>query len=402
MASPVGQLYWEAMWSAWLDTALRVAAWAFAAGGVLVLLWALLWNRSRGRQRCPRCWYAVGSVPVQEDGKRICPECGRSWKPKQLLRTRRRWRWALASLVLFGVGYAMSVTPDVRQAGWIGAAPTSGLIWWIGRYPAEQATAGALTSSVTDELVRRIEAARLRDWQWRWLLHEVEFVRAHEKWPRGRPLEISLGFPDWLMPTLWFGFDAESPLLRGSTPPSPDHSLSWTVGELPTDATSFTFTVKTRYWSGMWRIPVAQVASADEAIEAADDPRVVEAIDRHLRVGILEGDIQSGYTHMLGARLFRSMAPALDGIAVGLVVELRRDGKTVQSWDLIMQDGAGGDGTDWVRFNPPKPMWNKDDPADMTRWSIRVRGSADVALRDLARERYWRGEFEGPLAAFLW
>ncbi len=99
----------------WIFTTL---AWLLLAIGVLGLAWALLWDRSRGRRRCPRCWYIVDGVP-ERDGATTCPECGKVVrKARRLRKTRRRWGFALlAVLVLLG-SLVSSMYPSVRDHGW--------------------------------------------------------------------------------------------------------------------------------------------------------------------------------------------------------------------------------------------------------------------------------------------
>jgi len=62
----------------------------FAGLTVLLLYLGLFQDRSRGRPRCPKCWYNMTGAPSL-----ICPECGHdACDPKRLHRTRRR-RWAI-------------------------------------------------------------------------------------------------------------------------------------------------------------------------------------------------------------------------------------------------------------------------------------------------------------------
>ncbi len=102
-----------------LDWVYTLAGLVLAASGVVVLLWAVWWDRSRGRRRCPRCWYEMAGVPGLK-----CPECGREAKSeKRLHRTRRRWRWAvLACLAVIG-GWVVTAVPDLRT-GWPAAVPS--------------------------------------------------------------------------------------------------------------------------------------------------------------------------------------------------------------------------------------------------------------------------------------
>lgn len=119
--------------------------WLYHAGGIvlaslaaLLLLWSHFWDRARGRLRCPKCWYAQVAPPEsrgthaarsEPDGAEAtdspeqpnsppaspsslrrsvasslpttCPECAkRITKPRQLCKTRRRWRLALVATLM--------------------------------------------------------------------------------------------------------------------------------------------------------------------------------------------------------------------------------------------------------------------------------------------------------------
>jgi hypothetical protein len=62
--------------------------------GLWVLYRALFASRPRGVRRCPRCWYNMTGLEWR------CPECGHTVRTeKELRRTRRHWRWAVAGFV---------------------------------------------------------------------------------------------------------------------------------------------------------------------------------------------------------------------------------------------------------------------------------------------------------------
>ncbi len=100
-----------------------------AAGGTVLGAWALFWDRARRRgvvrKRCPRCWYDMTGAPAL-----TCPECGREAKGERaLLRTRRRWKWAIGAAVVIAAGAATGMVPRYRAGGWIGLVPSSVLVW---------------------------------------------------------------------------------------------------------------------------------------------------------------------------------------------------------------------------------------------------------------------------------
>src|SRR5688572_28644873 len=93
------------MGAGWTSLILVCVTLLVGVGGVTLSLWALLWDRARGRRRCPSCWHDLAGVP----GLR-CPECGKEARSeRRLFRTRRRWRW-----VVVGIGLTAIVAPTVH------------------------------------------------------------------------------------------------------------------------------------------------------------------------------------------------------------------------------------------------------------------------------------------------
>jgi hypothetical protein len=79
--------------------------------GVLLVYRGLWGDRSKGRVRCPKCWYDMrGTVPKLE-----CPECGHDARQERRLHnTRRRWRRTVVGVVLV----LLSVYPLVIVGGY--------------------------------------------------------------------------------------------------------------------------------------------------------------------------------------------------------------------------------------------------------------------------------------------
>jgi hypothetical protein len=112
-----------------------ILCWTAAAilllGGVALIAWALLWDRARGRARCPACWYDLASL-VRGASLPTCPECGRApRRAKQLYRTRRRWRWAAAALLPMAGGLCLAAWPAVRADGYTALIPTTVLYYGV-------------------------------------------------------------------------------------------------------------------------------------------------------------------------------------------------------------------------------------------------------------------------------
>ncbi len=66
----------------------------------MLLIWAIIGDRSRGRLRCPRCCYAMEGIDTPQ-----CPECGKAIKSDRHLRKARRMKWPFGLACLL-VGFA--------------------------------------------------------------------------------------------------------------------------------------------------------------------------------------------------------------------------------------------------------------------------------------------------------
>ena len=110
------------------------SGYAVALAAFVGVVWALFWDRSRGRKRCRRCWYDMAGAPTEtQDLPAACPECGRAHsKPKHLTRTRRRWvRAIVLGLVMVVGGYGLWVVPRVIEEGRPGLVPDAALPWAV-------------------------------------------------------------------------------------------------------------------------------------------------------------------------------------------------------------------------------------------------------------------------------
>jgi hypothetical protein len=114
------------------DTAWHTLGFLLAAAGLLVLLRGFVHDRSRGRRRCPRCWYSMDGVPESESATGpvfVCPECGHGARSvKAMHKTRRRVRMLPATAVLMLLGYSLWCVPRVEDEGTRGFVPTTALI----------------------------------------------------------------------------------------------------------------------------------------------------------------------------------------------------------------------------------------------------------------------------------
>lgn len=231
-------------------TFLGVFGWAVISMGLVLLGLALLKDRSRGRRRCPRCWYDMGGVPGL-----TCPECGRPAKAeRRLFRTRRRWRRAAVAIVVVLAGWATTAIPELRQ-GWERLVPTTALVLiadpaprsaGLGLPVAAGATVPAplafaqggqrltppapanLTARerLTNEAWTRIVSGDAWQWQSQHFISRVlreakvrpdQLATIPAAWPLHEPLHLKLAIPT-VLSDRDFSIDARSPGSEWCTP----------------------------------------------------------------------------------------------------------------------------------------------------------------------------------------
>lgn len=114
---PVGIQYWL----------YQLGVPALIVAGIALLIWGMWGDRSRGRRRCPRCWYDMHGVATL-----VCPECGKDARvERRLFRARRRRHWIALACVLLAGAYALRQMPMIHLYGWWAAAPRWMLILFI-------------------------------------------------------------------------------------------------------------------------------------------------------------------------------------------------------------------------------------------------------------------------------
>lgn len=124
---------------------------------VVVVGWRA--SPSRGRKRCPRCWYdMVGTTAA------TCPECGRViTRPSQLLRARVSRPMMALGCLLIATSYGVLKSRPIAAGNWRGALPATGLITALPWLP--------LQMHGWDEGTLRQRASAGELWPWQsWLL----------------------------------------------------------------------------------------------------------------------------------------------------------------------------------------------------------------------------------------
>lgn len=88
---------------------------------LMLIVWASIGDRARGRLRCPRCWYDMEGIDTPQ-----CPECGKAIKnPKNLRKARRtNWPFVLASVCIGVAVYGFANNQRVGETDRLALVPT--------------------------------------------------------------------------------------------------------------------------------------------------------------------------------------------------------------------------------------------------------------------------------------
>ncbi|MEE8153701.1 MAG: hypothetical protein V3T53_01945 [Phycisphaerales bacterium] len=151
-------------WTAWLWW---IGGAALGLLGVWLLYWSLLHDRSKGRRRCPKCWYNMSGTDSL-----TCSECGRTVKREEKLhKTRRRKRLAGLALLTFLSGAALSTWPTARDFDVNTIKP----VWLLKNQGKANSAQGM---AARRELVRRLQADRLSSRQIQSLVEHALAIQA--------------------------------------------------------------------------------------------------------------------------------------------------------------------------------------------------------------------------------
>ena len=376
--------------------------------GVVLAIWALLWGRSRGRRRCPRCWYDLSATR----GLR-CSECGYvARNEKRLFQTKRRWRWALLGLLVLACGSSAAVTPKVKRDGWLSLVPTTALIF------ASPPAGEDGNHPVSEELARRNAVANLWPWQWKLVMERAHVVKTPKRWPAGTPLTACIVLPAWAphvrlalryehghslqftTPSFFCGNTTAEERTSYhyrtiGTPPRAGEPVRLKASILISESPS---TANTTAWEGAFTLPVKIVHKADEAFEPVQDLELTRLVQEATTIRIVQWEWEPSEEKQNGLVILLDRPPddPLEDIGVGYVVELLRDGATVGKWrmPLRLSEPAA-----YEPIDLPAEAWMNH--AELTHWSLRVTGLSELAVCDWKRQRVWAGQFTLPLTEVL-
>jgi hypothetical protein len=183
-----------------------------ALGGLLLMAWALFADGSRGRRRCPKCWYNMAGTDTFR-----CPECGYEAEgERNLLKSRRRVSWALVGGAVIVAGVGCGLLARMSEATLARLIPTPILVriapldqqaWGAAATPRLAGGGQRPADVYLAELVDRCQKRELSLRTWEILFRrffeaypeEVELLaKTRKQWPQVIPEQITL-LPDDLL-----------------------------------------------------------------------------------------------------------------------------------------------------------------------------------------------------------
>lgn len=371
-----------------------------AAGGVLALLgvaiawWALLRDRARGRQRCPRCWYEV-AAPGATPAATTCPECGRTGlTPAAVGRTRRRWGIGAVAIIMIVAAAMLPAVPTVRRNGVRGSLPNSVLLaaWrlagepeegWAYRELSSRLSWNRLPASLEDQLLGAPDGP-------------FAAFRIRAVWPRGATPWVE---PRWPRP-----YQHAVVVRAGAVR---DSALSYEVWHedpgdpvpvfgtpamiaVPVDVRAPAFNTPPR--RTVFYLPVQWVERLEDAITPDASEALTGAVRNALELRLLEQPT----SRRLGVLIERYHAGP--GTSFAFTLEFVHDG--------IVKARAECSPPSYV-FGTLLPVEGDTEAlrsamrSGTAGWTVRIRGDGFLALRDWTATSFWAGSYEIPFESLV-
>lgn len=402
-------------------------------GAALLLRW-IIGDRSRGRRRCPRCWYDMAGIDAT-----TCPECGRTARSERaLFRTRRRPRWLLAGIAIVSLtAYTATTAQARRNENWTRYVPTTLFL----------ATDRTVTQGAP--LYRRLSSHTMWDWQARIAFRRQlpPNVRQHRYqphitypavWPAGMP--VPLVYNQWQdsFPLAFIGrtrtvlrdprtgvdlarrqFSESNephlppPMWRGSMWMSQRFGPQNVAPALAAGTRTFDLHVElTTHWKGSGLViqrtrityPIQTVSRIEDLCAPVEHAELTDHLRQAMRVGPvwMQGNLNGPPRGYLGLTAgFGRPLPQFDDVAIGVRIEFLRNNEVVGTARyLVPTDNAN------VFLNRPQQGldiegdWRAilDATLDPQDWTVRVTSDLDAVFSDITlKPRYWRGQFTVPL-----
>ena len=435
----------------WVQWVLAIVLLLLLAGCVFLAWWGMFSDRAKGRRRCPRCWYNLAYTPGM-----TCGECGYTGRSeKDFARTRHRWGIALLAVLgaaLIG-GY---VIDRANTEGWMSYVPTTALIWLMpiegdngpvlgelgqrmnfnllsddqrlatlrraakgdpGRRPSGDAWTdkyGALTLRLRrallnhdDEAVQEEVAEILMT-----IPPRVAFS-TRRTWPSDVGPTLNVQAIDWWPVRMQWrvraepqleGAEADVHVLLDAPIQQRGYSLFLPLLEEGEHDVDIKVAIDRRASSDDdWEridervvtVPIEVEGTLAEHLEAVGGEELDAIIRRVFSSGLSKSD--SGSLPVRVGLNGRFAADTLfDDTAVGVRIDVYRNGELGRQLDIWWEAGTLSQGTAW------EVPWLDDDvlgrpDVEGEQWMLRVRGLPELALRVDGTTRYWEGEVTVPV-----
>ena len=267
------------------------------------------------------------------------------------------------------------------------------------------------------------------EWQKKEVTVDQQIVRMREKWPVGVPLQIDVSLPVDAKHTANDRRLTVKPMFPGAKTAkrwmhskyvriNPD--MTWRtglyeVGVLPPNATQVLFrvTMKDRMvfpflpvsWTTLKR-PVTQVATIDEATAPIDEEALTSLVTRELGLEVSDREFRvflewrfapkaADYeiTHM-GFTPTAEDQELVANTSVALRVGFLEQGERVAESRFFITTAQHVEGA-LLEGNVDRL---RDGLANPDGWTVVIESDPEMALLDIANDRYWSGKFERPLS----
>ncbi len=423
-----------------------VGAIAFYGAMIYLAWWALFSDRHKGRRRCPKCWYDMCATPSM-----TCNECGFTVHfEKQLAKRRRRPLFAVLAFIA-SVAIAGYINEHLVNQGWLNLAPTKALILSL---PLTM----DLNGDTYEELVRRMRADELSQREWRmlmkrcakgdwqrepisdeWLasygqvilswrgsleadgevaqplldLAPVVEVSTRESWPADVSPRLEVNVKDFWPSGVETRIRAR-PRIEGEPTTTfyktnayfrqPAYQLP--IPPLTEDSTEVIVDLEIQRRrstddNARWEpagsfsisVPLIRKGRLADLLEPVHDTTLDRVMTQALSGRVTKWEKgRSPVRVNIDAGRARDLA--MDGLAIGVIVELVCDGQVARRLDLWWPVGASR--IDWDVVYEDDPLLATASGRD-DKWQMRVRGDAELALRVPGATKYWDGQFTTPM-----
>ncbi len=397
------------MISTQLSTVWLVMAGAVALIGALIVAWALFSDRSRGRKRCPKCWYDMSATVGL-----ICPECGRdAERPARLEKTRRRWVIAAIGMVVALGSLYPALKGFQKRNGLWSLMPTEAIIQWYNVTGWPKYRGSASSEELFYRLVYGDASVSQRHRVYKTLLPQA--IKSRDRWPVTLPMRVGIRPGPFFQRdgSIFFTVEAVNPKgsnIRDSLQGAgllvnylyfrysdPTHELA----VIDSSTTRIDVRAEVPGWNGSHTIRVTPVATIDDAITPVRDTSVDAKVQSAVQIHLYDRGPERRYLHLTFGRYDMLAPQGLEDLAFGLRVEFRSGSDVFASCRCFFSDAPFGSPATCEVLIEGDVDRLFDLNATTAQWTVVVSGDGEMALRRFDREKYWAGSITVPKSQVL-